>query len=52
MGVLFRCVQVLRRLLALDIDDNLTYLAENEWRLGHTIDKWPGISFDRTREHV
>ena len=38
--------------LALDIDDNLTYLAENEWRLGHTIDKWPGIEFRKTREHT
>lgn len=38
--------------LAIDIDGNLTYLAENDWRLNHTIDKWPGISFDRTREHV
>ena len=38
--------------LALDIDGNLTYLAENEWRLHHTIEKWPGIVFDRTREHV
>ena len=38
--------------LALDIDDNLTYLAENEWRLGHTIDKWPGIQFRKTREHT
>ncbi len=38
--------------LAIDIDGNLTYLAENDWRLNHTIDKWPSITFDRTREHV
>jgi peptide chain release factor 3 len=38
--------------LATDIDGNLTYLAENEWRLNHTMDKWPRITFDRTREHV
>ena len=38
--------------LAIDIDGNLTYLAENDWRLNHTIDKWPSIVFDRTREHV
>lgn len=37
--------------LALDIDGNLTYLAENEWRLRHTIEKFPRISFQKTREH-
>jgi peptide chain release factor 3 len=38
--------------LALDIDGNLTLLCENEWRLNYTMDKWPGVSFERTREHV
>jgi len=38
--------------LAHDIDGNLTYLAETEWRLNHTIDKFPEIRFTATREHT
>jgi peptide chain release factor 3 len=37
--------------LAFDAEGNLAYLASSEWRLGHTIEQWPGISFHKTREH-
>ena len=38
--------------LALDIDGNLAYMAENEWRLNYTVQNWPGIEFHATREHT
>ena len=38
--------------MAIDIEGNLTYLAENEWRLGYTKEKWPDIVFRATREHM
>jgi peptide chain release factor 3 len=38
--------------MAVDIEGNLTYLAENEWRLGYTKEKWPDIVFRATREHM
>ncbi len=37
--------------LALDAEGNTTYLAASEWRLGNTIEQWPGIEFHKTREH-
>ena len=37
--------------LALDAEDNLTYLASSEWRLGHTAEQWPDVTFHKTREH-
>jgi peptide chain release factor 3 len=37
--------------MAYDAEDNLAYLAVSEWRLGHAIEKWPEISFHKTREH-
>ncbi|EGJ50228.1 bacterial peptide chain release factor 3 (bRF-3) [Desulfocurvibacter africanus PCS] len=37
--------------LALDAEDNLTYLAPNAWRLGRTMELWPEIEFRTTREH-
>ncbi|BCA80402.1 peptide chain release factor 3 [Desulfuromonas sp. AOP6] len=37
--------------LALDAEGNLTFLASSEWRLGHTIEQWPGVCFHKTREH-
>jgi len=37
--------------LALDAEDNLTYLAASEWRLQFVMEKWPGIAFLKTREH-
>jgi len=37
--------------LALDAEGNLAYLASSEWRLGHTMEQWPGITFHKTREH-
>ncbi|MDW7644169.1 MAG: peptide chain release factor 3 [Desulfuromonadales bacterium] len=37
--------------LALDAEGNLTFLASSEWRLGHTIEQWPGVNFHKTREH-
>ena len=38
--------------MAVDIEGNLTYLAENEWRLAYTKEKWPAIVFRATREHM
>jgi len=37
--------------LAHDAEGNLAYLASSEWRLGHTIEQWPGVVFHKTREH-
>ncbi|MBE0598277.1 MAG: peptide chain release factor 3 [Desulfuromonadales bacterium] len=37
--------------LALDAEGNLAYLAPSEWRLGHTIEQWPQVTFLKTREH-
>ncbi len=37
--------------LALDAEGNLTFLASSEWRLQHTIEQWPDIEFNKTREH-
>jgi len=36
--------------LAYDTDGHLTYLASSEWQLGYFMEKWPGITFHRTRE--
>jgi peptide chain release factor 3 len=36
--------------LALDAEGNLTYLAKNEWQLEYVVEKWPDISFHKTRE--
>ena len=38
--------------MAIDIEGNLTYLAENEWRLAYTKEKWPDIVFRARREHM
>jgi peptide chain release factor 3 len=37
--------------LARDAEGKLAYLASSEWRLGHTMEQWPGIVFHKTREH-
>ncbi len=37
--------------MALDAEENLTFLASSEWRLQHTIEQWPDIEFNKTREH-
>ncbi len=37
--------------LSHDAEGNLTYLASSEWRLQHTIEQWPDIVFNKTREH-
>ena len=36
--------------LALDAEGNLTYLAASEWLLKMTAEKWPEITFAKTRE--
>jgi len=36
--------------LAWDAEGGLTFLASSEWRLGHTIEQWPKIRFNKTRE--
>ena len=36
--------------LAWDAEDNLTYLAESEWQLNYTAEKWPEIRFLKIRE--
>ena len=37
--------------LAYDAEGNLAYLASSEWRLGHTTEQWPAVTFHKTREH-
>ncbi len=37
--------------LANDAEGNLAFLAVNEWRLQHTMEQWPDITFHKTREH-
>jgi peptide chain release factor 3 len=37
--------------LAHDAEGNLAFLASSEWRLGHTIEQWPNVTFHKTREH-
>jgi peptide chain release factor 3 len=37
--------------LALDADRRLTYLTTSEWRLGFVKEDWPGVTFNKTREH-
>ena len=37
--------------LAYDAEENLTFLASSEWRLQHTIEQWPAVEFNKTREH-
>jgi peptide chain release factor 3 len=37
--------------LAYDTDGNLTFLAGSEWQLDFVAEKWPEISFYKTREH-
>lgn len=37
--------------LALDAEENLSYLASSEWRLGYVQEQWPDIVFHKTREH-
>ncbi len=36
--------------LALDTEGNLVYLALNDWRLAHTMEEWPQITFLKTME--
>lgn len=41
----------MERYLALDADENLTYLAPSRWRLDDAAETWPDIRFHKTREH-
>jgi peptide chain release factor 3 len=38
--------------LARDAEGCLTYLAQNEWMLNFFMEKWPAISFAKTRENI
>lgn len=38
--------------LAYDSEGFLTYLAQNEWMLKYFMEKWPLITFDKTRENA
>jgi len=38
--------------LARDSEGFLTYLAQSEWMLSYFMEKWPDITFDKTRENV
>ncbi len=38
--------------LAYDADNHLTYLTTSNWRLGFTIEDWPGVRFEKTREKI
>ncbi len=44
-------IDAMRANLARDIDDNLTYLAPNAWRLEDTMKDWPEITFEKAKEH-
>ncbi|MCA1765899.1 MAG: peptide chain release factor 3 [Desulfobulbaceae bacterium] len=37
--------------LAMDAEDHLAYLADSEWRLSRTMELFPDITFQKTREH-
>jgi peptide chain release factor 3 len=37
--------------LALDGYGDLVYLAPSEWKLGYVVEKWPAVTFAKTREH-
>lgn len=37
--------------LAKDAEGHLTFLAASEWRLGHTMEEWDGVTFLKAREH-
>ncbi len=39
------------RFVALDGDENLTFLAPSQWRLQQAEEEWPKIAFQKTREH-
>jgi peptide chain release factor 3 len=41
-----------RHNLALDTEGNLTYLAESNWRLELTEERWPDVHFMKTRELI
>ncbi|MFW2364885.1 MAG: peptide chain release factor 3 [Desulforhopalus sp.] len=38
--------------LAYDAEGFLTHLAQNEWMLNYFMEKWPLITFEKTRENV
>ncbi len=38
--------------LATDAEGFLTYLAQNEWMLNFFMEKWPDITFHKTRENI
>ncbi len=38
------------RKLAYDGEENLTYLADSQWRLNYTMEQWPEIRFMKTRD--
>ncbi len=38
--------------LARDSEGFLTYLAQSEWMLNFFMEKWPTITFDKTRENI
>lgn len=37
--------------LAMDAEGHLSYLAASEWRLSHTMEQFPEITFHKTREY-
>ena len=37
--------------LALDAEGNLTFLADGEWRIEFVAERWPEVTFTKTREH-
>lgn len=38
--------------LARDAEGFLTYLAQSEWMLNYFMEKWPKITFEKTRENI
>lgn len=37
--------------LAMDAEENLTYLASSAWRLSNAEEEWPDVTFLKTKEH-
>ncbi len=38
--------------LALDAEENLTFLADGAWRLDFVAERWPDVTFAKTRENL
>ncbi|MEK6759650.1 MAG: peptide chain release factor 3 [Deltaproteobacteria bacterium] len=37
--------------LAYDAEENLAFMAQNDWNLKYVMEQWPEVEFNKTREH-